>query len=180
MNNPLTDEFPITPEEFYFTSSLFNTFKRVNIAKWFKEMLHVFVKLDDPDRAILSQYSNTLETSLESTTFLYKIQIANNMKVNLPPKVVPDNIAYWKLLRSHQIWKQLEAKIQYMTRFIHPQLQYESLFDLLKDLDSDMGKNLMKGFTTNENFFIVFRDMQDNLRDILTDIEEYRSSEMVS
>lgn len=67
-----------------------------------------------------------------------------------------------------------------MMQFIHPQLQYENLSDLLKDPDSDMGKNLMKGFATNENFFIIFRDMQDNLRDILTDIEEYRLSEMVS
>ena len=178
MNTPPTDGFPVTPEEFYFTFGLSNSFTRVNMVKWFKEMLRVFVNLDDPNRAILSQYSNTLETSLESTTFLYKIQIANNMKVNLPPKVAPDNIAYWKLLRSHQIWKHLEAEIRYMTRFIDLQLQYENLFDLLKNSDSEIGKNLMKSFVIDENFFIVFRDMQDNLRDILTDIEEYRASEI--
>ena len=177
MTTPSTDGFPVTPEEFYFTFGLSNSITRASMVIWFKEMLRVLVNLDDPNRAILSQYSTTLDTSLESTTFLYKIQIANNMKVNLPPKVTPDNKVYWKLLKSHQIWNQLEVKIQYLMRLTNLRLQYEILFGLLENPNSDIGKNLMKSFAISENLFITFKDMQDNLTDILIDIDEYKASE---
>ena len=178
MNVPLADDFPATPEEFYFRFGLSNSITRASMVKWFKEMLHVFVKLDDPNRVILSQYSTTLDTSLESTSFLYKIQIADNMKNNLPPKITADDKVYSKLLRSHQLWNQLEAKIQFqISQVTNIPPQYELLFGFLRNPNSNIANNIMRSFATSENILIILNDMQDNLSDMFIDIDEYKASE---
>lgn len=144
---------------------------------WFKEMLHVLVNLDDPNRATLLHFSTTLESSLESTTYLYKIQIADNMKFGLPPKVISDNKAYENLRRSVQIWNQLEAKLQYLMQLTPLPLQCETYFGFLKDLHPNIGKDLMKSIAISQDFTIIFDDMYENLTEVLINIANYEANE---
>lgn len=177
MTTPSIDEFPVTPEEFQFKFILCNSITRSHMVTWFKEMSRVFVNLDDPNRAILLHFSTILENSLESIIYLYEIQIADNMKFGLLPKVISDNKAYGNLRRSVLIWNQLETKLQYLIQLTPLPLQCEAYFGFLKGLNTNIRKDLMKSIAISEDLSIIFNDMYENLTDVLINITDCEASE---
>lgn len=49
-------------------------------------------------------FLKAITTSLETIFYLYRIQIADNIKAKKLLKVITDNLYYKKLLNSHQLW----------------------------------------------------------------------------
>lgn len=177
LNDPSIEEFPITPEQFDFTKILSNTMTRVNTVKWFQGMFDTFVALDHPDRELLSVYLTTMTSSLENTTYLYKIQISNNMKFQQLPVVAKDNMFYPKLLQSHQLWTILGIEIRAILQSTDLYSNYEYLFNIFEKPDEEMGSNLMRIIASNDNLPVMLKKLEDNSQEINIHIQEYKANE---
>lgn len=174
MDAPSIEQFPTTPEDFDNTYVLPNRLVRFGMVKWFKGLFDEYIDHDSLDREKLLYYLTTMTSSLKNTTHLYKIQIADNIKVGKPPQVATDNLYYGKLLKSHQLWTKVAQQIEIIFNYSYLK-DYNYDFNLFQETDAAISVEVIRGFLLNWYLPGVMKELEDSSNEIFADIEKSKA-----
>lgn len=177
-------EFPTTPEEFDRVEVLSNTVVRIDLVRWLNSMFKKFPYTNNQaEKEKLTYYTMAITSHHERVNYLYKIQATYNLRAKVSVNVKPGNEYYNILLKAHQLW--LDLTLQFVEIFMQTLVTDNSrYFWTLPNLSAspsqnNKGKQIMGLIIGNKLIPDIIKQMDDNLKIVVSHIEGYEASENV-
>lgn len=178
-------EFPTTPEEFDRVEVLSNTVVRIDLVRWLNAMFKKFpYENNQAEKEKFTYYTTTMTSSHERVNYLYKIQATHNLRAKVSINVRPGNEYYDILLKAHQLW--LDLTLQFVEIFMQTLVTDNSRYFWALPNSSgtnpsqdNKGRQIMSQIIRNELIYGIIKQMEDNLKIVVSYIEEYEASENV-